>query len=234
MLQAEGIHKIYRDGKKELHVLQGIDLELRKGETLSIIGPSGAGKSTLLHILGGIDRPNSGKVFLDGLDFYALPENERAWRRNQKIGFVFQFYHLLPEFTALENTMMPALIKDRTSRTYQDPGGGSGLKTKALRERTSDLMKELGLEKRLSHRPNELSGGEQQRVAIARALVNNPEILLCDEPTGNLDSGMGNEILNILFGLNRSRRTTVIIVTHDKEISKRADRIVEMRDGRML
>ncbi len=224
MLRAKGIHKVYRDGKKDLHVLKGIDLEVKKGETLSVVGPSGAGKSTLLHILGGLDRPNSGKVFLDDSDFYALPENDRARHRNQKIGFVFQFYHLLPEFTALENAMMPALIK------------GYGLRVTGyeVRRKTESLLQELGLGERLRHRPSELSGGEQQRVAIARALINSPEVLLCDEPTGNLDSKMGEEILDILFGLNKEHRTTIVLVTHDKGIAKRAARTAEIRDGRIL
>lgn len=220
MLRAEGIHKVYKDGKRNLHVLHGIDLEVKKGEALAVVGPSGAGKSTLLHILGGIDRPNSGKVFVNNSDFYALPDSERASLRNERIGFVFQFYHLLPEFTALENAIMPGLIR--------------GKKSKGVKETAQNLLREIGLGDRMQHRPSELSGGEQQRVAIARALINSPEILLCDEPTGNLDSRMGEEILRILFGLNKKNHTTIIIITHDKEIAKRSDRIAEMRDGKLI
>ena len=223
MLRAEGIHKIYRDGKKDLHVLQGIDLEVKRGEALAVVGPSGAGKSTLLHILGGIDRPSSGKVFFGSRDFYALPDNERARLRNQEIGFVFQFYHLLPEFTVLENAIMPALVRSNEIRETRYE----------IRKRGENLIRELRLGDRIRHRPSELSGGEQQRVAIGRALINNPGILLCDEPTGNLDSKMGEEILNILFELNRKSHTTIIIVTHDREIAKRAHRIAEITDGRI-
>ena len=217
MLRAEKIQKIYRNGKKDLRVLQDVDLEVKKGDALAIQGPSGAGKSTLLHILGGIDRPSSGKVVFENQDLYALRDNKRAEIRNQKIGFVFQFYHLLPEFTALENVLMPALLK------------GEGCRVKG-----EGLLRELGLGERLRHRPSELSGGEQQRVAIGRALINDPDILLCDEPTGNLDSKMGEEILDILLGLNKKNKTTIVIVTHDKEIAKRVDRKIEIRDGRIL
>ncbi|MBU4457169.1 MAG: ABC transporter ATP-binding protein [Candidatus Omnitrophica bacterium] len=224
MLKAEGVHKIYRDGKKDLHVLKGIDLEIEKAGSLAIVGPSGAGKSTLLHILGGLDRPSSGKVFVDGSDLYTLTDSKRAGLRNKRIGFVFQFYHLLPEFTALENVMMPALITRDEGRGTKDE----------IRKRIKDLMTELGLEDRLHHRPSALSGGEQQRVAIGRSLINSPDMLLCDEPTGNLGSEMGEEILNLLFNLNKKNHTTVVIVTHDKEIAKRADRIVEIRDGELI
>ncbi|MBU1148204.1 MAG: ABC transporter ATP-binding protein [Candidatus Omnitrophica bacterium] len=217
MLRAEGINKIYKNGKKGLRVLQDVDLEIKKGEALAIVGPSGAGKSTLLHILGGIDRPSSGKVVFENQDLYALRDNKRAEIRNKKIGFVFQFYHLLPEFTALENVLMPMLLKGQGTR---DKGQG--------------LLRELGLGERSRHRPSELSGGEQQRVAIGRALINDPDILLCDEPTGNLDSKMGKEILDILLGLNKKNRATIVIVTHDKEIAKRTNRVVEIRDGRIL
>ncbi|HAZ10232.1 MAG: hypothetical protein A2047_03015 [Omnitrophica bacterium GWA2_41_15] len=221
MLRADNVHKIYKDGKRELHVLRGVSLELRKDEVIAIVGPSGAGKSTLLHILGGVDKPSSGKVFLDNSDFYSLDDIKRARFRNQKIGFVFQFYHLLPDFTALENVMLPAFIKGEKWRTK----GG------ALRNKAEILLEDVGLGKRMRHRPSELSGGEQQRVAIARGLINNPKVLLCDEPTGNLDSEMGLEILNILFNLNKKNKTAIVIVTHDKEIARRADRIVEMKDG---
>ena len=224
MLRADDIHKIYKDGKRELAVLKGVSLELRKDEVLAVVGPSGAGKSTLLHILGGIDKPSSGKVFLDNSDFYSLDDAKRARFRNQKIGFVFQFYHLLPDFTALENVMLPGMIRDE----------GHGLKGKALKNRAEILLENVGLEKRMHHRPSELSGGEQQRVAIARALINNPKALLCDEPTGNLDSEMGTGILDTLFGFNKKNRTAIIIVTHDKEIARRADNVVEMKDGVIL
>ena len=223
MLRADGIHKIYRDGKKDLHVLKGIDLEIEKAASLAIVGPSGAGKSTLLHILGGLDRPSSGKVFVDGLDLYTLKDNKRAGLRNKRIGFVFQFYHLLPEFTALENVMMPALM-----------ALDSRLKAQGIRKTTESLMRELGLGDRMQHRPGELSGGEQQRVAIGRSLINSPDVLLCDEPTGNLDSEMGEETLDLLFNLNKKNHATVVIVTHDRAIAKRADRVIEIRDGRII
>ncbi len=218
MLRADNLHKIYKDGKEELHVLKGVSLELRKDEVVAIVGPSGAGKSTLLHILGGIDKPSSGKVFLDNSDFYNLDDVKRARFRNQKIGFVFQFYHLLPDFTALENVMLPGLIKA----------------SKNIKNMAEILLEDVGLRNRMHHRPGELSGGEQQRVAIARALINNPKVLLCDEPTGNLDSEMGLEILDILFGLNKKNKTAIVIVTHDKEIAKRAHRIVDMKDGKLV
>ena len=219
MLRVEGIHKIYRDGKKDLRVLKGIDLEIKKGESIALVGPSGAGKSTLLHIIGGIDRPTSGNVFLHDKDFYTLPDRARARLRNHKIGFVFQFYHLMPEFTALENVMMPALIRAQSSR----------LKTQGKAE---TLLRQFGLGERLQHKPSELSGGEQQRVAIGRALINNPDILLCDEPTGNLDSDIGGEILRILFGLNKTG-TAIVVATHDRELAKRASKILEIKDGKL-
>jgi len=224
MLRADNLHKVYKDGKKELHVLKGVSLELRKDEVVAIVGPSGAGKSTLLHILGGIDKPSSGRVFLDNSDFYSMDDANRARFRNQKIGFVFQFYHLLPDFTALENVMLPGLIKASSFRKKP-----SGIKNIA-----ETLLEDVGLQKRMHHRPGELSGGEQQRVAIARALINNPKMLLCDEPTGNLDSEMGLEILSILFNLNKKHKTLVVIVTHDEEIARRTGRVVEMKDGKIL
>jgi len=224
MLRADNVHKIYKDGKRELQVLKGVSLELRKDDIVAIVGPSGAGKSTLLHILGGIDKPSSGRVFLDNSDFYSMDDAKRARFRNQKIGFVFQFYHLLPEFTALENVMLPALIKRQETKD----------KKQGLKNRAEILLEDVGLGKRMHHRPGELSGGEQQRVAIARALVNNPKVLLCDEPTGNLDSEMGREILNILFNLNKKHKTAIVIVTHDKEIARKAHKIIEMKDGRIL
>ena len=224
MLRADNIHKIYKDGKRELHVLKGVSLELKKDEVIAIAGPSGAGKSTLLHILGGIDKPNSGNVFLDTVDFYSLDDSRRAKARNQKIGFVFQFYYLLPEFTALENVLLPGLIRAPSAKRQ----------ALSAKDRAMGLLEDVGLSKRMHHRPSELSGGEQQRVAIARGLINNPKVLLCDEPTGNLDSEMGLEILNILFNLNKKNKTAIVIVTHDKEIARRAHRIIEMKDGRVI
>lgn len=202
-------------------MLKGIDLSIKKNELLAIQGPSGAGKSTLLHILGGLDRPTAGEVFFDGLNLYNLSENERALFRNQKIGFIFQFYHLLPEFNALENVLLPSLIKSWQER-------------KKMANDAKSLLDSLGLSGRMHHRPNQLSGGEQQRIAIARALINKPQLLLCDEPTGNLDSENGQKILNLLKEINGQGKTTVILVTHDKDISKIADRVIYLKDGLIL
>ena len=220
MIEARGLRKVYKNGAKELEVLKGIDLKVGRSEVLAVLGPSGAGKSTLLHLLGGLDSPTAGKVMIDGADIYALGDRERARIRNRKIGFVFQFYHLLPEFDALENVMLPLLIK-----------GGDG---RDLRDRGAGLLKAVGLEDRMNHRPGQLSGGEQQRVAIARALVNEPELLLCDEPTGNLDSESGENIIELLWELNKSRKMTLMIVTHDAQIAKAAHRVLHIRDGRII
>lgn len=219
MIEAKGLRKIYRNGAKELEVLKGIDLKVEKGEVLAVLGPSGAGKSTLLHLLGGLDSPTAGEVLIDGVDIYSLGDAERARMRNRKIGFVFQFYHLLPEFNAFENVMLPLLIK------------GEGGKDR--RERGVELLRSVGLEGRMSHRPSQLSGGEQQRVAIARALINDPELLLCDEPTGNLDSETGKNIIELLWELNKSRKMTLMVVTHDAQIAKDAKRVLYIRDGRI-
>lgn len=218
VLQAHKLRKEYQQAKSKLSVLKGIDLQVQTGEVMAIVGPSGAGKSTLLHILGGLDNPSGGKVLLDGEDLYRTKESERAHMRNEKIGFIFQFYHLLPEFNALENVMLPAFVK-------------GGIKKSEVRKRASSLLAQLGLKNRIRHKPNQLSGGEQQRVAIARALINDPKVVLSDEPTGNLDSASGKEIINLLMLLNELNNQTIVIVTHDESIAKQCHRVVHMRDG---
>jgi lipoprotein-releasing system ATP-binding protein len=221
LLEAKNIHKAYKNGKRELQVLKGIDLKVEKGEFISVFGPSGAGKSTLLHILGGLDKPTEGNVILDKQDLYKLAEKKRAGIRNKKVGFVFQFYHLLPEFSAVENVMLPALI------------GGCRVKGVGCRGMAEELLEVVGLKDRASHRPGELSGGQQQRVAIARALVNRPGLLLCDEPTGNLDSVSGKGIIDLLDRLNKEEKTTIVVVTHEEEIARRADRVMHIKDGKL-
>lgn len=218
ILEAQSLHKSYNSGTKHLHVLKGIDLKVAAGEAVSILGPSGAGKSTLLHILGGLDRPSEGKVFLEGADLSKINDEQMAQIRNSKMGFVFQFYHLLPEFNALENVVMPALISRNAKQNN-------------LKDKGMELLKMVGLNKRANHRPSELSGGEQQRLAIARAIVNSPQILFCDEPTGNLDSQTSEEIIDLLLELHLKNKMTLLTVTHDEHLAKKTKRIIHIRDG---
>jgi len=221
IVKVNGICKSYRDSTSSLEVLKDINFNVNEGEFLAIQGPSGAGKSTLLHILGGLDSPTRGAVYFEGEDIYALDENARSAFRNRKVGFVFQFFHLLPELTALENVLLPSILKSWWAKK-KDLGFAR------------QLLGRLGLSRRLTHRPQALSGGEQQRVAICRALINRPQLLLCDEPTGNLDSENGENILRLLTELNRSEKITVLMVTHDKDIAKGAERIIHLKDGVIL
>ena len=221
MLETIDLFKEYRIGSNILKVLRGINLTISKGEVLGIVGPSGAGKSTLLHLLGGLDEPTRGKVMVEGKDISKLKDKQRAKLRNLNFGFVFQFYHLLSEFTAIENVMLPAILSNKHNR-------------KKIKEKALDLLKKCGLSERLYHRPSELSGGEQQRVAISRALINNPQILFCDEPTGNLDTETGLQIKKLLWQLNKEYNMTLIIVTHAKELVDDAKRIVNLKDGIIL
>lgn len=218
ILVAYKIAKVYNDGARQVRAVDAVDLSVARGSSVSILGPSGAGKSTLLHLLGGLDKPTSGSVLIDGLDIYSFQDKPRSKIRNERIGFIFQFYHLLPEFTALENVMLPAMMK------------GPGRKA---RERAMEVLDSVGLAERASHRPGELSGGESQRVAIARAIVNGPEILLCDEPTGNLDSKNSDSIYRLLFDIRSRYGTTLVIVTHDEHISSMTDSSVRLRDGKI-
>lgn len=220
MLKATDIHKTYDGANKELQVLKGVNLEIEKGSFLSIIGPSGAGKSTLLHILGGLDAPTQGEVVFDGQDMYGLDDESLSIIRNKRIGFVFQFYHLLSEFTVLENVLMPVLIKTGAG------GRGQGVKQKA-----HHFLENVGLKDRLSHFPGELSGGEKQRVAIVRALMNEPDLLLCDEPTGNLDSKSGEGIFGLIKKINKENNTTIVLVTHNAEFAGMADKVYYLKDG---
>ncbi|HXY55637.1 MAG TPA: ABC transporter ATP-binding protein [Nitrospirota bacterium] len=206
-------------GSVDLHVLEGIDLDIRKGEMLAIVGASGVGKSTFLHIIGGLDRPSAGKVWYGDLDVFGLDNDRIARFRNERVGFVFQFHHLLPEFSALENVMMPAFIR-RIGR-------------EEAAETAAGLLRDVGLGARLHHRPGELSGGEQQRVAVARALVLNPDVVLADEPTGNLDSHTGEAIHELLQDINRQKGITFVIVTHNDKLAIRADRVLRMREGKL-
>jgi len=220
MLEAKDIHKVYNNGKKELAVLKGIDLNIEKGKFVAIVGPSGAGKSTLLHILGGLDSPTEGRVIFEEEDIYRLSDIEISRVRNQRIGFVFQFYHLLSEFTVLENVCMPALINSKFK-----------IQNSKLKEKALELLRQVGLNERVSYFPNQLSGGEKQRVAIVRSLINQPSLLLCDEPTGNLDSKTGDEIISLIKKINLENRMTVILVTHNIELAKLADSVYHLRDG---
>lgn len=213
MLKATQVEKSYG----QLKVLKGIDLEIAKGEVVAIVGASGAGKSTLLHILGTLDTPDKGKVFINDVEVFRNSAKSLAAFRNRAIGFVFQFHNLLPEFTALENVMIPGLIGGRTESE--------------TRKRAGELLERLGLSARADHKPSELSGGEQQRTAVARALVNSPQMILADEPSGNLDSKNAIELHNLFFKLRQEMGQTFIIVTHNEELSRMADRRVEISDG---
>jgi lipoprotein-releasing system ATP-binding protein len=218
VLKAENIYKSYTDTQKRVDVLKGIDLDVCEGESVAIVGPSGAGKSTLLHVLGGLDVPDKGAVLLNGQDLYAMGDVERARVRNRGLGFVFQFYHLLPEFTALENVLLPVFVNEGRGqmRLFEDKG--------------REALVRVGLSDRAGHKPGQLSGGEQQRVAIARALMNAPKVLLCDEPTGNLDSASGAAVIELILGLHADGQA-VVIVTHDEAVAARCGRIVRIKDG---
>ena len=220
MLEAKNIHKVYNNGKKALPVLKGVDLSIEKGKFVAIVGPSGAGKSTLLHILGGLDSPTQGQVIFEDEDIYRLSDVEISRVRNKKIGFVFQFYHLLSEFTVLENVIMPALISRQSTDNRQQ-----------TKDKAHELLKQVGLNERAGYFPNQLSGGEKQRVAIVRGLINQPSLLLCDEPTGNLDSKTGEGIIALLKKINLENRMTVLLVTHNIELTKAADSLYHLRDG---
>jgi lipoprotein-releasing system ATP-binding protein len=223
-LVACGLEKAYRKGSVHIPVLKGVDLGVRHGELLSIVGASGSGKSTLLHLLGTLDAPDAGQIFLGGRRIDSLPLRERDRLRNEAIGYVFQFYHLLPELTALENVLLPLMIRGPL-RTYWR------LRHKA-RAAGTELLDRVGLSHRRNHKPTELSGGELQRAAIARALIGRPEILLADEPTGNLDADTGGEVLKLLVSLNRDENLTIIMVTHDPSVAEQADRVVRLTEGK--
>jgi lipoprotein-releasing system ATP-binding protein len=231
ILIAKDVRKVYTNGAKEVRAVDGVSLGIKRGGSTAIVGPSGAGKSTLLHILGGLDLPTSGEVRFDGVNIYGLSDSQRAGIRNRKIGFVFQFYHLLPEFTALENVMLPALMKKPETRNQSTENRAQRTE---IKEKGFNILKLVGLQDRASHKPGELSGGESQRVAIARALVNGPEILLCDEPTGNLDSKTSESIYELLFNLKSRSNMSLVIVTHDEHLSQRTDETIRIRDGKTI
>jgi lipoprotein-releasing system ATP-binding protein len=219
LLQVRQLNKTFVKDGLRIEVLKGLDLRIARGDSLAIVGVSGSGKSTLIHILGTLDHPTDGTVLFDGVDVFTWPEPKLAAFRNRKIGFVFQFHNLLPEFTSLENVMMPALIRR--------------LPKNEARRRAEAWLIEVGLRERMNHKPGELSGGEQQRVAIARALVLDPEILLADEPTGNLDTETGKKIEDVLIALNREKGITLIVVTHNQSLADRMSLQIGLRDGRI-
>jgi lipoprotein-releasing system ATP-binding protein len=226
LLQGTGLRKSFRIGDRQLEILHGVDIELSHGEVVALVGASGAGKSTLLHVLGLLERPTEGRVLIEGVPAWDLSTPERAELRNHKIGFVFQFYHLLPELNACENVLLPAMIAESALSFRR--------KKSELTERAVGMLESFGLGDRLKHRPAQLSGGERQRVAIARALFHDPPLLIADEPTGNLDSGTGQKVLDLLFAEQERRGITLLLVTHDERLADRCQRTLLMGDGMII
>ena len=219
VIRAENLAKTYAEGRMHTPVFDGLELSVSAGETVAIVGASGAGKSTLLHLLGGLDTPTSGEVYVTGQKMSALSDGARGQLRNRALGFIYQFHHLLPEFTALENVMMPVLL------------GGADVATATQRAKT--LLEQVGLGHRLEHKPGELSGGERQRAAVARALVNQPACVLGDEPTGNLDEKTAATVFELMLELNRAQKTSLVLVTHDRRLARRLDRVLELHQGKL-
>ena len=219
VLEARGAQKSFTQGPVTLEVLQGVMLAVSAGERIAIVGASGSGKTTLLQILGGLDRPTTGQVFVDGQDIHGLREDARGMLRNRALGFVYQFHHLLPEFSALENVAMPLLVRRMRVAEAKDKAG--------------EILERVGLGRRLTHRPYQLSGGERQRAAVARALVTEPKIILADEPTGNLDGANAESVFELMLELNRERGTSLVVVTHDMRLAGRMERIYEIQGGRL-
>jgi lipoprotein-releasing system ATP-binding protein len=219
VLEARGVQKSFTQGPVTLEVLQGVMLAVSSGERIAIVGASGSGKTTLLQILGGLDRPTTGQVFVDGQDIHGLREDARGMLRNRALGFVYQFHHLLPEFSALENVAMPLLVRRMRVAEAKDKAG--------------EILERVGLGRRLTHRPYQLSGGERQRAAVARALVTEPKIILADEPTGNLDGANAESVFELMLELNRERGTSLVVVTHDMRLAGRMERIYEIQGGRL-
>lgn len=217
VLEARNVQRRFQQGPVTLEVLQSVNLAILAAERLSIVGASGSGKTTLLQILGGLDKPSSGTVLVDGKDIHSLSEKERGELRNRAIGFVYQFHHLLPEFSALENVAMPLLVRR--------------MHTGEAKDRAREILKRVGLGERLTHRPHQLSGGERQRAAVARALVTQPKLVLADEPTGNLDGRNAEQVFELMLELNRERQTSLVIVTHDMRIAARMDRVLQIENG---
>jgi len=220
VIELKGVRKVYQMGEVQVHALKGIDLTINRGEFVAIIGHSGSGKSTLLNMVGSLDLPTAGRIKLNGIDISTLSESELAQMRGRTVGYIFQFFNLMPTLNALENVMLPLMFQ--------------GVPYEERKEKAERILKRLGMGPRMDHHPNELSGGEQQRVAIARALVVDPEVLLADEPTGNLDYNTGLEIIKLLRGLHEEEKKTIIIVTHERFIAQQAKRIVQLQDGQVL
>ncbi len=259
VLSCEALAMTYAEGSLRTPVFQGLDLAVRRGETVAILGASGAGKSTLLHLLGGLDTPTAGEVYVDGHRMNALPDRSRGILRNQSLGFIYQFHHLLPEFTALENVMLPLLLSGRTVQMRKQRPWGMFLiglpgyllldlpraalrsfvesrnapSVQQARERATHLLESVGLGHRLQHKPGELSGGERQRAAVARALVNRPACVLGDEPTGNLDEKTAATVFELMLALNREQGTSLVLVTHDRRLARRLDRVLELHEGKL-
>ena len=225
ILRTSGLRKSFRMGESVIEVLKGVDISVRGGEFVAIEGRSGSGKSTLLHLAGALDEPDGGSIFYNGRDIAAMSGNERSKLRNTQFGFVFQFYHLLPELNVLENTLLAAMV-EHSWFSFRANG-------KKLRARAKEVLEQLGMSHRLRHRPNQLSGGERQRVAIARALMNRPRVLFADEPTGNLDAQTGRQIMDVLESLHRDTGQTIVMVTHDRTLARQADRVLVLKDGKL-
>jgi len=220
VIECRGLVRTFDDGASRVEVLRGVDMDIHAGERIAVVGSSGSGKSTLLHCLGGLDQPNGGEIIMSGKNLSQLDESERGRLRNSEMGFIYQFHHLLPEFSALENTAMPLLI------------GGVDVATAS--ERASAILERVGLKQRLTHKPSELSGGERQRAAIARAIINNPSCVFADEPTGNLDRHTAEQVYELMLELNQEQSTSFVVVTHDLDLAKRMDRVLHLEDGSII